>query len=215
MNRDEVWRAIDAQRLAICDLLDQLTDDEWQTPSLCDGWTVRDVAAHLTLQAIGPLDMASMVLRWPGTLSLSMNRTIREVARRQAALPTATLIERNRAMVGSHRHNLGVTNQETLIDILVHGQDIAVPLGREVIMDRAAAAFAASRVWSRGWPFHPRRRFAGLRLVATDIDWAVGEGPEVRGPIEALLLLITGRDGATQSRLTGPGVDQLATPRSA
>jgi uncharacterized protein (TIGR03083 family) len=206
MNRDEIWRAVDTQRLAICDLLDQLSDDEWRTASLCDGWTVRDVAAHLTLQQIGPADVPAILFRWPGVLSLSMNRMIQEMARRQAALPTATLIARNRAMAGVHRHNFGITNLETLIDILVHSQDIAVPLGRPVAMDQAAAAVAASRVWSRGWPFYPRRRFAGLRLVATNTDWAVGEGSEVRGPIEALLLLVTGRGVAAQSRLTGAGV---------
>ena len=54
MNPDGVWQAIDAQRAGLCDLLADLGDDEWRQPSLCAGWTVRDVAAHLTLQQLGP-----------------------------------------------------------------------------------------------------------------------------------------------------------------
>jgi len=47
LNRDQVWQVIDAQRRSLADLLDDLSDDEWRRPSLCTGWTVRDVAAHL------------------------------------------------------------------------------------------------------------------------------------------------------------------------
>ena len=53
MNSDQVWQVIDAQRMAVADLLEKLSDNEWQQPSLCAGWTVRDVAAHLTLQQLG------------------------------------------------------------------------------------------------------------------------------------------------------------------
>ena len=52
MDRDEVWRAIDAERISLADLLDSLGEREWETPSLCAGWRVRDVAAHLTLAQI-------------------------------------------------------------------------------------------------------------------------------------------------------------------
>jgi uncharacterized protein (TIGR03083 family) len=83
MNQDEVWRAIDAQRLSLADLLDDLSAEQWRTPSLCEGWTVRDVAAHLTLQQVGFRDMLGMVARWKGTL----DRTVQHAARERAALP--------------------------------------------------------------------------------------------------------------------------------
>jgi uncharacterized protein (TIGR03083 family) len=212
MHTDEVWKAIDSQRTRVADLLDGLADDEWDQPSLCGGWTVRDVAAHLTLQQLTLGDAARLAARSPGGL----RRITREAARRRAAAPTARLVAEIRATAGSRRHNAGVTCRETLIDILVHGLDIAVPLGRALEVPGDAAAEAATRVWELafpffGYPFHPRRRLRGLRLAATDTDWAVGRGQLAEGPMAALLLLLTGR-AAALPQLTGPGA---ATLRSA
>ena len=55
MDSDDVWRAIDHQQARVADLLDDLSDQEWRTPSLCTAWTVREVAAHLTLAHMGLL----------------------------------------------------------------------------------------------------------------------------------------------------------------
>lgn len=133
---------------------------------------------------------------------------IRSAAHRRAAAPTAELIAAIRGMVGSRKHNVGVSHLETLTDILVHGQDIAIPLGRSLPMSADAAAAAASRMWERGWPFWPRKKLNGFRLVATDVEWVVGDGRTVEGPIEAILLLLTGRHVALR-RLSGEGVDRL------
>jgi uncharacterized protein (TIGR03083 family) len=207
-NHDEelAWQAIRTQRIAVADLLESLDDGEWRHPSLCEGWSVQDVAAHLTLQQLGLLDGLGMFARSPG----GMNRVIREAARRQAAMTSRReLVARIRASAESRRHNVGVTYRETLIDALVHSQDIARPLARRLPIPPDAAGIAADRVWSRGWPFYPRRRLAGLRLVATDDDWAVGEGPEIRGTMGDLLLVLTGRDAAALSDLDGDGVPEL------
>jgi hypothetical protein len=61
-----------------------------------------------------------------------------------------------------------------------------------------------------GWPFWAKRRLRGLRLVATDTAWSAGEGAEVRGPAQALLLLLTGRTEAALPHLDGPGARHLA-----
>lgn len=209
LNRDQVWQAIDGQRRRVADLLDSLSDSEWDQPSLCQGWTVRDVAAHLTMQQLGVRDVIAMMGQWRG----SLDRTTHHVAcRRATALPTRQLIAEIRGMVGSRRHNIGVTHLETLIDILVHGQDIAVPLGRQLAMPLDAAAAAATRVWTMRWPppFPATRKMAGFRLVATDTSWSVGEGPEVQAPIDALLLLSCGRLAALP-KLSGPGAAGLTT----
>jgi uncharacterized protein (TIGR03083 family) len=97
---------------------------------------------------------------------------------------------------------------EPLIDVLVHGQDIAVALGRTRRMPTAAAAAAAQRAWDLWFPFRARTRLAGFRLAATDTDWTVGSGAPIEGPIAALLLLVTGRDAAV-GQLTGDGVDAV------
>jgi uncharacterized protein (TIGR03083 family) len=208
LDREQVWQVIDAQRTSLADLLEDLSDDEWRQPSLCVGWTVRDVAAHLTLQQIGPGGMIAMTVRWRG----SLDRTVQYIAcRRAAARSTRQIIAEIRGMVGSQRHNLGVTYLETLIDILVHGQDIAIPLGRRRHMPAEAAATAASRVLSMRWPppLPSARQVAGLRLSATDTSWRVGEGPEVKGPMAALLLLCCGRLAALP-QLSGDGAAELS-----
>jgi uncharacterized protein (TIGR03083 family) len=205
-DEDRAWQAIRTQRLAVADLLESLDDGEWAHPSLCEGWTVQDVAAHLTLQQLGLLDGLGMFARSPG----GMNRVIREAARRQAAETSRSdIVARIRASADSRRHNVGVTYRETLIDALVHSQDIARPLGRRLPIPPEGAALGADRVWRRGWPFYPRRRLAGLRLVATDADWAVGGGPEIRGTMGDLLLVLTGRGAAALEDLDGDAVREL------
>jgi len=213
LDRERLWTVIDEERTYLADLLADLADDEWTQPSLCAGWTVRDVAAHLTLQQLGFADLPGFLRRWRG----SMNRTIQHVARVKAAeVPTDHLIAEIRAMVGSRRYSLGVTPLESLIDVLVHIQDIAIPLGRHHDMPPDAAAVAATRTLSMRWPppLPAVRKLAGLRLTATDTDWSAGSGPEVAGPMSALLLLSTGRLAALP-RVTGDGVAILADRFSA
>ena len=211
MNDDEVWSVIDLQRGRTADLLQQLSDEEWRHPSLCQGWTVRDVAAHLTLQQIGLGAGMVLAISHPSGLG-SVNRMIHISARSRAERPVDQLIAQIRAMIGSRRHNIGLTNLETLTDILVHGQDIAIPLHRELEMPTAAAAVVATRVWTQRGSrmarvFHdvPIGRF---RLTATDATWSVGDGPEIQGPIAAILLLLTGRPAALR-RLSGAGAESL------
>jgi uncharacterized protein (TIGR03083 family) len=209
---EQIWSAIDSQRGRVAELLESLDDDQWEHPSLCEGWTVRDVGAHLTLQQMTLAQAMRVVLRNPSH-ALDVNRIIHESSRRQAvALSTEAIVAAIRATVGQRRHNPGVTHRETLIDNLVHGMDIAVPLQLEIEIPADAAAEAATRVRSfdgtgRNRVFRdiPLREF---RLVATDHAWSAGDGPEISGPIRALLLLLTGRP-AGLADVTGPGADVL------
>ena len=173
-------------------------------PSLCAGWRVRDVAAHLTQARLGLVPAAVAVVRARGNL----DRMIHDAAVRQARLPVEQYAPRLRAMVGSRRKVLGLTELEPLIDVLLHGQDIAVPLGRRRPVPTPAAAAAATRVWSIGQPWHARKRLSGLRFTATDTAWSVGEGAEVRGPIAALLMVLTGRP-AGLAALSGEALVEL------
>ena len=204
MDTDEVWQAIDDERSSLADLLDDLSAEEWETPSLCDGWRVRDVAAHLTLAQIGMMPATVGLLRARG----NFDRMIRDTAVRQARLPADHYAGLLRGMAGSRKKAPGVSHLEPLIDVLAHGQDITVPLARSRPMPTAAAATAASRVWPHLFPFRPERKLTGFRLVATDHSWSAGEGLLVEGPIAAILLLITGRYAALP-QLSGPGVPAL------
>jgi uncharacterized protein (TIGR03083 family) len=219
MNDDQLWAAIDDQRRRTADLLDSLGEEQWDHPSLCAGWTVRHVAAHLTLQQQRVRDLAAFTLRNPRLVrSVTLNRIIHDSAVVQSRLPREELTGRIRATIGSRRHNSFVTPRETLTDILVHGQDIAVPLGLHLEVLPDAAAEAAARAWGTRstWLASVFDKFPldGYRLSATDVEWTVGDGPEVAGPIRALLLLLTGR-GVALREVAGPGADELRRQRQA
>ncbi len=207
LDQDQVWQVIGAQRVKLAALLGQLSPGDWAQPSLCAGWTVRDVAAHLTLQQLGLPGAIAMMARWRG----SLDRTIHAAAcRRAAAWPADQIIAGIRGTAGSRRHNIGVTYLETLTDILVHAQDIAIPLGRRHDMPPPAAATAATRVLSMRWPppLPAARQAAGFRFTATDICWSIGDGPQVSGPVHAILLVCTGRRTALP-QLSGEGARDL------
>jgi hypothetical protein len=89
-----------------------------------------------------------------------------------------------------------VSELEPLLDILMHSQDICVPLGIQHPMPLDAAAAAADRVLSLRGPVRLWNRPRGVRLVATDIDWAYADGPERRASIQSHLMPITGRESA-------------------
>jgi len=199
MDDTRMWRTIDSERAATADLLAGLTDVEWTYPSLCEGWTVREVAAHLSLaprMKIGKTLGAFVRARG------SFNQMVDQTARAEARRPTDELVAELRGIVGSRKLAPGQSLKNALMDVMVHSQDITLPLGVERHMPVEAAVVAADDLWRIGFPFHARRRFAGHRLVATDADWSAGEGAEIRGPIEALVMLLAGRT-ATIPQLTG------------
>jgi uncharacterized protein (TIGR03083 family) len=205
MDRDDSWRVIAEQRMALAALLEPLTDAEWDTPSLAAGWRVRDVAAHVALapQVPGIGSMIAEGVRARG----SFHRLNHDLSVRHAdTRPAERLVAELREHAASRRLPFVTNYRNILFDVLVHAQDIAIPLGRDLAMPRDAAAAGATRVWTMGWPFWAKRRLRGVRLVATDTDWSAGSGAEVAGPIDALLLLLTGRTGAAKPKLTGPGL---------
>ena len=209
MDKDVVWRVIDDERSRLADLLEELSDSEWRTPSLCREWTVREVAAHLTLAHTGPLSAAGSLIRAGG----GFNRMIRDTAIRQARLPVQEYPRRLRSMVGSRRTAPFITELEPLVDVLCHAQDIARPIGRPYPMPAVAAVAAAEHIWRRSFPFRAQRRLRGYELVATDAPWRAGVGVRVEGPISALLLLVSGRPAALAD-LDGPGATELTTAAS-
>jgi uncharacterized protein (TIGR03083 family) len=189
MDRDAIWDAVHRERSALADLLETLRPEEWDHPTLCPGWAVRDVAAHVI--ASPQVGLAALVpALW----------------RARGRRPVESILADYRRLDGSRRHPPGTTVREPLLDVLVHTQDIVLPLGRHHAMPPEAARTAADRVWSMPFPFRARRRLRGVTLTATDVDWRAGSGPEVRGAIDALLLLLTGRTAALD-RLEGPGLD--------
>lgn len=205
MDRNESWRVIDEQRRALADLLENLTEEEWAAPSLCEGWTVRDVAAHVSMAAAASLgEVLGYVVRARG----NFDRMIHDSAVDRATRPTEQIIADLRGIVGSRRLAPGTFWRDPLLDVLVHGQDIVVPLQRSLPSRPEAARTAAEWAWVRRFPFFPARRLRGVRLVADDIEWTRGSGEELRGPVTSLLLLSTGRPAGLVGA-TGRGAEIL------
>lgn len=210
---DLIWSEMDDQRQRTAAMLEGLTDEQWDHPSLCEGWTVRHVAAHLTLQRQHLPDVIRFMAVHPSLLgALSLNRMIDRTARLQAALPTDEIIARIRAGIGSRRRNTFIAPAGSLSDTLVHAQDMALPLGVDLEMRPVAARIAVDHIFAtrHGWTGSVFRQLPldGYRLAATDVDWEVGSGPEITGPAAALLLLVTGRH-AGLALLEGDGAAQL------
>jgi len=210
MDEENYWRVIESERRSLAAQLESLTDQQWETPSLCAGWRVRDVAAHIALVPTAP----GLWALFGGIVKVGGNpdRFNHDLAVAHARRPTAEIVAEIRDSADSRKLSRPTTVQNLAFDILVHGQDIAIPLGINRPMPTDAAAVGAARVWRMGWPFWARRRFRGYRLVATDIGWSAGSGAEVAGPVGALLLLLTGRQAAL-SMVNGEGAEALRTRR--
>jgi uncharacterized protein (TIGR03083 family) len=194
-----------AERRDLADYLDTLTEEQWAQPSLCPGWAVRDVVGHLP---------SYDELGWSAVLALfarsrfSLARCNQVGVERSRRLSTEQLVVRLRA----HAVPRGITamfgSAIALTDAVIHHQDIRRSLGhpRTVPEGRLVAALNfAPRARALPAPANVR----DVRLVATDVDWAHGTGPQVEGPGEALLIALAGRRQGL-AELTGPGLAKLA-----
>lgn len=210
MHTEQLWSVVEDQRRRIAAFLASLSEDEWKQPSLCDGWTIKDVAAHLAVVPHAPSlwKMMPMVLTARGSLD-QVNHDIACHYSQQRS--TDQLIADLRDNPGARDLPRITSVQNLAMDIVVHGQDMALPLNRTLAVPPDAALNALQRVWSMGWPFHARKKLAGYRLAATDADWAAGDGPTIAGTTVTLLLLITGRTKTVLPLLDGPGVPQFAS----
>jgi len=202
---DTTWELIEAERVSLADLFDTFSAEQWESASLCTEWRVRDVAAHLAMTPAGAPTVRTMLK------ALIVNRghlwaAGRDVAVAYAARPTDRLVDELRRDASLHTKPIVVSADNILLDLVVHGQDITVPLGITRTISAPAGQISLRRLWAMGWPFRARRRWSDVSLRAEDCDWSGGQGPSVSGPAAAILLLLTGRTAALD-QLHGPGVE--------
>ena len=191
MNTDEIWRCVDTERAELADLFETLDAEQWNAPSLCDGWRVRDVAAHLTHSHMSPARAIVEAVKSGFRFDPMIHRLGVEDPRSQTEIAAAL-----RSMVGARKKVPGTSVQQPLIELLVHGQDITVPLGIDRPMPVAAAVEAANRLARMKFPLNALARLDGIRMMATDADFAAGEGREVRAPIRDIVMVLAGRADA-------------------
>ncbi|MFF4243218.1 maleylpyruvate isomerase family mycothiol-dependent enzyme [Streptomyces sp. NPDC001822] len=206
MQKDEVWGVVHAERAALIEDLAGLDDEGWRTPSLCEGWTVHDVVAHLVDSA--------RTTRLGFVVSLARARfdfdrqNALGVERERGDTPQETLRRLRRAAPRTSTPPAPLAGR--LVEEIVHGEDIRRPLGLTRAYPQAAVVDALRLQTRTSASFGGAKELvARVRLTATDTDLAIGSGPEAAGPVLGLLLAVSGRRVALDD-LSGAGVMGLA-----
>jgi uncharacterized protein (TIGR03083 family) len=205
VEREQIFRAVAIERRRIADFVDTLDDDALTSASLCAGWDVKTVAAHLvSVFADGFWTFQRTAIRHRG-----FDRAIDVLARRRAHAPTAEITATLREHA-DHRLSPPITGPLSgLTDVLVHSGDIRIPLGLEFKPDDEMVGWALDFLTGpHPLGFVPRGRLRGIALHSTDTARSWGEGAEIRGPAAVLMMVATGRT-ATLDMVEGAGVPVL------
>lgn len=197
----EAIYAVERDRLV--EQLEGLDAASWRTASLCDGWTVRDLCAHLLMPY--ELGFGAMI---PGLIRARLN--FDTFARRWAINDGRSGIELTAAIAQTSAAGFSVPGAGELAPVahlVIHAGDARHPLG----LDRAVSSEASSRVLddlTSGKHSVGKDRLRGLRFTATDTAWSFGDGPDVRGDGATLLSALNGRRPAAGD-LTGEGAGEF------
>jgi uncharacterized protein (TIGR03083 family) len=179
-----------ADFVALAELLAAATEAQWDTPSLCAGWRVREVVAHMTMAARYAEDEFMAELR---RCDFDFGRLSNEIADRDATLPADELVANLRSDVMAQWTPPGGGYHGALNHVVIHGLDITVPLGVprrspddtiRIILDDLTRGDVHERFGTS---------IAGRSLQASDIDWSYGSGPPLRGKAEDLAVVLCGR----------------------
>ena len=201
----DTWNAIRTERESLVDALAGLPESAWDRPSLCAGWSVREVVAHLisTAQLTPPAFFGTLLangFRFQAMSAANIRRVL-------DGRGNAELVALYRSRVGARTAPPGPATS-WLGETIVHGEDIFRALGgyrdHQIGHVTAVADFYAGSNLLIG----AKNRVAGVRLQAVDADWGHGAGPTVTGPAIALVMAMTGRRPALDD-LSGDGVAVL------
>jgi uncharacterized protein (TIGR03083 family) len=203
---DETWQLIHSERAALADTLDTLSEDQWEAPSLCEGWTVKITAAHILAGAeqTGPGFLRGMVAS-----GFRFNAMMDRDARRIGTLEHREIVARLRERMTTTNHPPAPV-KAMLGEVVVHGADICQPLGLPTPSSTDATVACLDMFKDASFPVGGKKRVAGVRMIATDTDWSHGFGPEISGPAASLLLVMTGRDAGLET-VRGEGVALMRT----
>jgi uncharacterized protein (TIGR03083 family) len=205
MPTPDPWPFIHTERKALAADLTALSEDQWKSPSLCEGWTTQDVLAHMTAAAkITPTKFFSSFL---GS-GFSFEGVQKKGIAAERGATGADTLEHFNAVLDSNRKPPGPI-ETPLGEVVLHSEDIRRPLDIDHHFDaqwltRLADFYRGSNLIIGG-----KKRASGLSFRATDTDWTAGSGPEVAGPALSIVMAITGRKAALGD-LSGDGVDVIS-----
>ncbi|HEY5091679.1 MAG TPA: maleylpyruvate isomerase family mycothiol-dependent enzyme [Acidimicrobiales bacterium] len=203
MSDADTWAMIHAERSRVADMLDELSAEQWSADTLCKGWNVQMVAAHMMNagEQTGPKFLGGLLAN-----GMRFNVMMDRQAHASARLAPKEIIARIRARTTT-TNKPPAAAMAMLGEVVVHGNDIRQPLG--IADDSSTAAKVACLEMFKGsnLPVRAKKTIAGLHLNATDADWSFGTGPDVNGPLVALLSAMATRPLAPT--LSGDGVATL------
>ena len=198
------WAMIHAERKALAATIEELTAEQWDSPSLCAGWTVGFLGAHVLA---GAEQTPGRFLGGMVTTGFRFNALMERDARSRAQLSRQQIADRLRQRTTTTNHPPAPV-MAMLGEVVVHGEDIRRPVGLPGTVADDAANACLQMYTKASFPVGGKKRIGGLRLVATDTGWSYGAGPEVSGPALSLLLAMTGRPAGLDD-LSGDGAAEL------
>lgn len=202
------WAAVREQTLDLAARLASLGEADWNSASLCAGWRVRDVLAHVVAGAQGAFGVRAVV----GGLvrhRFDYNAWIAADGQRRGALDPSLILNAFRGTADEYGSSSAGSPIRSLTHVLVHGQDICRPLGIKRDLAEGHLVLVADFV-ATSFIFRAKKHTSGLTLTATDVEWSRGTGPGVSGPAEALVMVMAGRMSAVDD-LSGEGLHRLRT----
>jgi len=196
---------IRTERAGLVDALDKLPEADWDKPSLCTGWSVREVVAHMIATAL--MTPPKFLGRLIGTGFNFQKLTRRDIDAVIADRTDAQLVDLYRSRIDTRNSPPGPA-PSWLGETIVHGEDIFRALGgyREHPVEHVIAV--ADFYKGSNLLIGAKNRIDGVTLQATDTDWRHGTGPEASGPMVALVMAMCGRKPALDD-LAGEGVAVL------
>lgn len=195
---------VHAERASLAEYLVTLTPEEWRAATWCDKWNVQELVAHLTAAGniTAPHFLAGFI-----KAGFSFDRTVDRDLRNYNGGTPADVLGRFTSIINSNRKPPGPA-YVALGEVMVHGEDIRRALGAKGDHPAEHLVTLAELYKKTRAPLGAKKRLVGLRLVATDVDWSTGEGPDVKGPCMSLILAMVGRTGALAD-CDGSGIEAL------
>ncbi len=199
--------SIAAERQELATILAGLPPQSWDSPTLCAGWRVRELVAHITMPfRYRPARFAFEMIRSRG----NFNRMADRCARRDAAAPPGQLTAALRDNAGNPWKPPGGGYQGALTHDVIHGLDITVALGLGRRVPRERLGIVLDGITGAKSVRFFGTDLAGIELRADDLDWSYGSGTPVSGSAQDLALVVCGRKlppghlrGGPSARFTG------------
>jgi len=209
VDKAAIWRTIDTERGSLATDLGPISEEQWNTLSQCNQWSVRDVLAHMTATA-----KTTSMNFLPGLVGtgFKFNELSDKKIREERGASSAETLARFKAIETSRKRPPGPIGT-MLGETIVHAEDIRGPLGIAHEYPGEALIEVADFYKGSNLILHTKSRIDGLSLRATDASWSHGSGPEVAGPMLALVMAMVGRKQPLD-RLSGDGVATLRGRRA-